>query len=172
MSVLRTTLLEITPELIPATPFAMDSNPIRPHYVIPLSRNGPPRDVTRSTMCRRNRRRYVKGQWAVPEGSEIIDTSGYRKTFDAHVANMEQLQIEAVKMDREDLGGDTEMRDAPAADAQRSTPQPSRWSPSFGGRLVNCIANLGSSLLRVLIDTMVAVVKLRRRKPMLDTLVS
>jgi len=94
-------------------------------------------------MCRRNRRRYVKGQWAVPEGSEIIDTSGYRKTFDAYVANMEQLQIEAVKMDREDLGGDTEMRDAPAADAQRSTPQPSRWSPSFGGRLVNRIVNLG-----------------------------
>jgi len=143
MSVLRTTPLDVERELIPATPVAMDSNPIRPHYVIPLSRNGPPRDVIRSSMCRRNRRRYVKGQWAVSEGSEIIDTSGYRKNFDVHVANMEQLQIEAVKLDREDLGGDAEMRDAPAADAQRSTPQPSRWSPSLGGRLVNCIANLG-----------------------------
>ncbi|KAI4921478.1 hypothetical protein J4E85_008823 [Alternaria conjuncta] len=142
MGVLRTTPLEVTRELIPAAPVANGSNPIRPHYVIPLSRNGPPRDVTRSSMCR-HRRRYVKGQWAVPEGSEIIDTSGYRKNFDVHVANMEQLQIEAAKMDREDLGGDTEMRDAPAADAQRSTPQPSRWSPSLGGRLVNCIANLG-----------------------------
>ncbi|KAI4708901.1 hypothetical protein J4E89_006303 [Alternaria sp. Ai002NY15] len=142
MGVLRTSPLEVAQELIPATPIANGSNPIRPHYVIPLSRNGPPRDVTRSSMCR-HRRRYVKGQWAVPEGSEIIDTSGYRKNFDVHVANMEQLQIEAVKLDREDLGGDTEMRDAPAADAQRSTPQPSRWSPSLGGRLANCIANLG-----------------------------
>ena len=142
MGVLRTTPLEVTRELIPAAPVANGSNPIRPHYVIPLSRNGPPRDITRSSMCR-HRRRYAKGQWAVPEGSEIIDTSGYRKNFDVHVANMEQLQIEAAKMDREDLGGDTEMRDAPAADAQRSTPQPSRWSPSLGGRLVSCIANLG-----------------------------
>ncbi|KAI4948891.1 hypothetical protein J4E86_008240 [Alternaria arbusti] len=71
----RTTPLEVTRELIPATPVANGSNPIRPHYVIPLSRNGPPRDVARSSMCR-HRRRYVKGQWAVPEGSEIIDTSG------------------------------------------------------------------------------------------------
>ncbi|KAH6878741.1 hypothetical protein BKA58DRAFT_377909 [Alternaria rosae] len=141
MSILRTTPLEIVLEPIFATPIVL--NPIHPHYVIPLSRNGPPRDVTKSSMARKRRRSYKRGQWAVPEGSEIIDTSGYRKNFEVHVANMEQLQIEAAKMDREDLGGDTETKDAPAADAQRSTPHPSRRSPSLGGRLVNCIANLG-----------------------------
>jgi hypothetical protein len=141
LSILRTTPLAIDQEHIAIDAVANYSKPMSSHHVIPLSRkDGPPRDVTQSSMARRKRRLYTRGQWAVPEGSGIIDTSGCYKGFDFHRAYMEDLQIEAVRMDKEDrLRGDVEMTDASAADAQTSTPQPSSWSPS---RLISRIASL------------------------------
>jgi hypothetical protein len=71
--------------------------------VIPLNRkDGPVRDVTKSRMGRR-RSSYHRGQWAVPEGSELIDTSGYRREFKHHEAIVEGLRKEAVRMDDKDL---------------------------------------------------------------------
>jgi hypothetical protein len=140
MSVLRAAPLNVDTE---PTPLKIDPKPTCPHHVIPLSRkDGPPRDVTKGGMCR-NKLNYRHGQWAVPKGSELIDTSGAHRKFSFHEAIVGKLQNEAATMDNknsdEDSGGDTEMKDAPVPEPE-ATPEPSFLSLalwSFGGRLLD-----------------------------------
>ena len=125
MGILRTTRLKRSEVSNIITPLDRDPKPTRPHHVIPLNRkDGPVRDVTKSRMGRR-RSSYHRGQWAVPEGSELIDTSGYRREFKHHEAIVEGLRKEAVRMDDKDLvekpgrrSEDTEMKDTPVAERE------------------------------------------------------
>lgn len=107
-----------------------------------MKQSGTTRDVTKGGMCR-NKLNYRHGQWAVPKGSELIDTSGAHRKFSFHEAIVGKLQNEAATMDNknsdEDSGGDTEMKDAPVPEPE-ATPEPSFLSLalwSFGGRLLD-----------------------------------
>ncbi|KAL1795020.1 hypothetical protein ACET3X_006836 [Alternaria dauci] len=144
--ILRTTRLERPEEYNTTIPFDSDSKPKRPHHVIPLNgKDGPMRDVTKSRM-RRKRRDYYRGQWAVPQGSELVDTSGCSRDFRHREAIVEGLRKEAARMDDEDLvercgkrsDNDAEMDDARVG-RREATPQPSLPSLgpwSAGGRLL------------------------------------
>ncbi|KAG9188547.1 hypothetical protein G6011_02470 [Alternaria panax] len=148
MSILCTARLKRSKVSNLTAPLNSDSKPTRPHHVIPLNRkDGPARDKAKSRMNRR-KPGYCRGQWAVTESGEFINTNGYYRESELHEANVESLQEKAVRMDDKDLveesgnsPEDTEMDDAPVAERE-AAPQPSLPSlPSWssGGRLLHVL---------------------------------
>ncbi|KAF1835688.1 hypothetical protein BDW02DRAFT_629358 [Decorospora gaudefroyi] len=82
--------------------------PSRPHIVIPLStRDGQPRDPGQGH-SKRNFRGYKPefGKWAVPDGKELVDTSGRRKQYDEYRLEMDMLHAEMADMETEEKPSD------------------------------------------------------------------